>query len=416
MVFPNEHQKARRLIQLELDGLLGEGETAWLVAHIETCSGCQSYAAQLHQLDQAIRLDSAAQRTANAAAALPRPTHTPAYHQPGFTHQPLPNRKKARMNFLPLKSFANTLVSLALLAALASGLSWILSIQAPMATRQAGIAPTSSASPAAVSTHAPIPTPRSLLLPEVNDPAQIIAVLAGLAEKDAAAYRQGSFWAYQATQDLNESGSDYPTGPIYEQWVHFEAGKCLEMLATSRNEPKSTRLNTLQVGLPDGTFGELVALRQGLSKGLKTLRTDWKCAVLAGDTDAGMLAARLKPGEAQPGVKDSGNLKQVRAWYENQPAAPLLVVEAVFTGTSSGFRLQRETRRFNMSSGRMLQADIATEWADGRPSAAFAQSKSSQFLPKLPESVLRLFEQSADELLFYRDQPLATATPVTIFK
>lgn len=414
MATHDDHQQARRLLQLELDGLLGQDEAAWLDAHIAACPGCQGYAAQMRRLDQTLRLDSTAQRAAAANAAL---TATPAHRLPGSALHTLQNQKRAKMNVQPLKSFANTLVYLVLLAALAGGLMWVLSTQLPSA-RPSGIAPTNAASPTTAPTPAPTATPTPAPLPEVDTREQIIAALNALAESDAAAYQQtGSFWAYRVAQDLNEAGSGVMNSTFYEQWMHFEGGKCTEMLATARDKPKGERLLNLQVGLPDGTFGDLVALRQGLGQGLgqdvPLLQTGWQCSYAAADTDAGQMARRLETGPEQMQIKGPNTLKTVRAWYETVQERPALVVQAVFTGEAGSMpEVQRETRYFDVPSGQLFNEHIWMEWADGRPLGEFGQSKSLEFLPELPAEVRQLFEQSSAELVTFRDHPPTTATPL----
>lgn len=379
----NPHQAARRLIQLELDGLLEARDLERLNAHLGECADCRKFACQLRGLDRALRLDSAVQREAAALT--------------GFALQPIPIRKRAKMNPRLIQSFANTLVSLVLLAALAAGLIWLFGMQ----TRQA----------TPVVHPVPSPTPTQAPMPEVNDRAQIIAALTSLAERELAA-TTGTAWIYSVSRPVASAQGELPGAQI-ETWAHVVDGECREALTISADGPRRKELFNLQVGLPDGTFGDLVALRRGETE---SLASDWSCAILAADTDSGRLAARLETGTEQLAIKGPNQLKQVRAWYESQDDRPVLVVEAVFSAEGSTPEVQRETRRFDLQTGRMLEEHIEMEWADGSPFGSFARKQTTQILTALPAEVETLFQEAAAELIAISTAatlPQPTGTPLT---
>lgn len=396
------HQKARRLVQLGLDGLLERREADWLRAHLGTCAACQQFADQTHGLDLALRRDFAAQRE---AAAHP-------HHLSVFALQSIQDRKRANMHTRQLKSFANAVISLTLLAALAGGLIWLFSTGMP----QAAPLQTGSGSPSLPPTATAVMTPTPVPPPPVNTHAQIIAALSALADSEIAAY-QGTFWVHRVTQDLTEQGSGALSGAFIEEWLYLVDGQCRESLVVSRDRPQGSTLYNLQVGLADGVYGDLVELRDGRAVGSGSLRTDWRCNILAADTDAGVLAARLKSGPEQLLIKGPNEVKDLRAWYDALEGRTILVVEATFTGEGNIPEVQRETRYFDLQTGRMLQEKTVMEWADGRPFGEFSRSKSTEFLDEMPAETAELFEQSKAELLTYLDpnaHPTATPLPTVL--
>lgn len=439
----NPHKKARKLIQLKLDGLLGERDANWLHAHLGECDACRDYAGELRGLDQALRLDFHAQQEREHAVHAVRAAHVmlpssaamiPSTTQPspGSALYPPSNRKRADMITGLFKSTANTLVSIALLAALAAGLIWLFSSMLPNTnpatgapqpggaypsapgagvTRNAypypGVQVTEKALPGGAypAPNASLPSPTETA--EIEDRQYIIALLMELAEKEAVAYR-GTTWVHRVTQDITETGSQVLPGAFIDAWVHVIDGQCQEMIVYSSDRPDKSKLYSLLVGLPDGLSGDLVALRQGE---ISQVQTDWTCAMQLDETEAGMLAARLKSGPEQKKIKGPNDLKRVRAWYEDENARSVLVVEAIFTAIGNTPEVQRETRRFELATGRMIQEHIWMEWADGSPFGETSRSQLTELLSEMPAEQAALFEQAEKELWEFQQASEASVTP-----
>lgn len=291
-----------------------------------------------------------------------------------------------------LQSFAGALISLALLAALAGGLIWLLGMQ----TRQAApvALPATPTAPDPEPTSTPLPTATPMPQPPVNSRAEIIAALELLAGRELAAYA-GDVWVRSVIRDPDAGDAQTLTQAYTESWVHFSGGECREMLILSADGPEMAQMHSLQIGLADGVFGELTALRRGEHE---SLNREWSCVVGPAETDAGMLAARLQPGEAQLQIKGPNRLEKVQAGYENRAGRLTLAVEAVFSAESGPPEVQRETRRFDAATGRMLEEQIKMEWADGSPYGEFARVKSVELLPALPAEAAVRFAQAEAEL------------------
>lgn len=465
----NPHQKAHELLQLELDGLLGDRDAGWLRAHLGECATCREYAGDLRRLDQALRLDFRTQRdgvyaagSMHAAQALNAPAarlHSSSTHTlPGSALYLPSTRKRADMISGMFKSTANTLVSIALLAALVAGLIWLFSSMLPDnqlitgAPQSGGAYPSASAPdithnaypyPGVGATETapgkePYPAPTIKItadaypepgksksggaypapagateMTEMTDRPLIIALLSELADREQAGYT-GTTWAHQTTQDLTENGRTVIPGAFIDAWVHLVDGQCQEMIVTSSDRPDKKKLYSLIVGLSDGLSGDLVALRQGETR---EVQTEWTCAMPPEATDAGTLAARLKSGPEQLKVKGPNDLKSIRAWYETDNERRVMVIEAIFTAKGGTPDVQRETRRFDFETGRMTQEHIWMEWADGSPFGEYSRTQSTEFVAELPAEQAALLEQAASELQAFQQEaetPVAPASTLPV--
>ena len=308
------------------------------------------------------------------------------------------------------KSFISAVVSVTLLAGLGAGLIWLFSSAMPQAAPQRV-----EASPSPAPTSEPIASPTPVPLQPVETREQIIAALNALAESDTAAY-QGALWAHRVYQNLNEEGSGAILTAYWEEWVHIVDGQCREMMSISRDRPDGEKLYNLFIGLPDGTYGDLIELRDGREVGPGSLRTDWRCAVLASDTDAGILAGRLKTGAEQVQVKGPNEVKDLSARFETLDGRPVLVVNATFTGAGNIPEVQRVEQRFEVETGRMYMEKTVAEWEDGRPFSEVSRNQMVEFRDALPSDVAELFAASSAELLTYLDpsaHPTATTFPTS---
>jgi hypothetical protein len=377
------------LIQLELDGRPSARQVAWLTAHLASCPACREYAAGIAAVDAALRRDAERQRAADLWQAA---------YRPALLNRPVPvNPRRFPVSTQPWKSFASTLVSLTLMAVVAVGLVILIS------TSVSSLTPLS-----APAVSAPTPTP------PVATHDQILAALDAFAQQDAAAYT-GTQWVHRIQQNLNEEGSGGISGAFVEEWIHLVAGACQETLTISRDRPNGEQLYNLILGLPDGTQGDLVELRDGREVGPGSLLTDWRCAITPASTDAGRMAARLR---GEGAVKGPNEVQALSARYETQDGPSVLAVNVTFSGAGNIPEVAQVEQRYDLASGRLVMEKTVATWADGRPFSEVSRNQTVEFVDALPTEVGTLWAQAAAELLAYRDPaarptatPFATAAP-----
>ncbi len=378
------HKQAREWIQVRLDGQLDKASDSALNIHLQDCAACRLYAVGSERLDSELK-QAYRERVHMQHSVLSRPLSTSTDKQ---------MRLKMRN-----KQIMNVVTSLALLAIMTVailGFSWIVS------TRGKVIWPAAENQPTPTLTPPPFPWTESHPLTSVE---QIQTNLDALAQKTINVI-QGAAWVHIVRTDMaDQPGMTHST--YLESWAHYPKDNhtCTEFLTLSKDHPESSNdFLQIQVGLPDGTFGDLVLLRNG-STPVKRFEPDSAdCSLSPKNTPAGQLSTRL--GQEHVDVK---------AWYSEQDGQIVFNVTATFTQPSqTNPGVTKETRSFDMETGMEVQEHIRMEWKDGSVFSETLQGYKTDFLPELPAKVAAQYAQFSAELKSYADRAVPQPLDYTV--
>ncbi len=377
MTNPISHKQAHNWLQLRLDGQLDLGQAAALEQHLNHCPTCQDFATRLAQLDRSLRHNY--QARAQARPKLLRDSAITSMQE----------QMRLKMNQKRVMNFTTTLAFIAAMAALAVGLSWLVSKQ-PTAQP-----PLSSIDPAP----APTATPTTWTQDKpLSDPQQVIDKLETLAQQNIVTFQQEG-WVHILRQDKGQQG-DIPT-TYSDGWFQFpaaDAQTCLAGLEVVARELGGTPLQIL-VSRPDGASGDLLELRNG--NGTVTYRQPGEdgCSLKPGFTLAGRLATRLKES-----LVNSTTPPDLQAWDEGR-AGWVVTLTSPATSEVYGAGTLRETFHFESETGLLTQVIARTEWQEGALFSESAQVYVTEFIPTLPAQVAAQWKEFSGELQSYTSTP-----------
>jgi hypothetical protein len=394
------HPQAQRWIHARLAGELKPAVTDRLSAHLQNCEACRLYAAQIQNLDAGLRQEFRARRLSAPAV--------PAHAFDAIPYQVVKSR--AKMN--TQRFLVNSLSFSLLLIVLAGGFALLLSnpsllnvLAPPAPVPEPGpeLLPTLTPLP----TLAPTPSPAWSAEAPLTSMPEISVFLQGLAEKNQALLRAPG-WLHTTRSDMGQEG----TIPSYfvETWAHYplREGTFPETLVLVKDQPEREKLVQLQVCLPDGTCGDLVALRDG--KGAV------QQLVAAPDpTTAGSLAKRLADEEAA--LSKNGEVDGAQAWFETLDGKQVLVVSMHFSPLQPSPTTPETTEvySFDLETGMALRENIRMVYPDGSLFGETLAAYQYEFLSEMPSVVAQQFADASAELRSYAAlavvEPGSTPTP-----
>jgi hypothetical protein len=305
--------------------------------------------------------------------------------------------------------FASSLSFTLLLILLVGGLSLLLSnrsilnvLAPPASVRQPATGPLPT------STLAPTPSPTLLPGWTIDAPLTSTPTIAAFLEELSAKNQdllQSTRWLHWTRRDLGQEGMIATS--YVEAWVRstLQEGAFPESMVMVKNQPGGERLIQMQVCLPDGVCGDLVALRQG--EGVVEQRSSAPEL-----TTAGFLAQRLA---GQGELSKNGKVDQAQAWFETLDGEPVFVISLHSSPLQPSPTTPETTEvyTFDVESGWVQRENMRQVYPDGSPFGETLATYQYELLPELPAGVAQQFTEASAELLSYTT--LTPATPVPTF-
>ncbi|NMC77790.1 MAG: hypothetical protein GYA59_00395 [Chloroflexi bacterium] len=228
----------------------------------------------------------------------------------------------------------------------------------------------------------------------LTDTAQIIAVLEGLRQQNQELQRQPVWW-HESQQLVKEAGSLHSAS--FSNWFHAatEAEQCVEKMYVTPSQADEGMMQYV-IQLADGSFGDLVQLRQGEGQVTSVKGTE-ACSTLPIGEGLDSLVMFLK-GENLGTTKDGRELKTARAWYDDQGA---FIVDAEWTLPWNNPDHQTDTYTFDAQTGLLLHHHMQMLFSDDTSMGELEWTYEYQQLDKMPDEVAEQFQQAAEELQSY---------------